>query len=253
MTSSLDDRSCKRCRRQFPSKTSLERHQCGVGFTCQFCKITLSTEKYLFNHLCDLKRRFLQRDDKSTKVAFAAYERFYVRSMNRRKPITYDEFDRSPFYAAFIRFARHLIDLGAISPMQFVDFLLRVEAPIDRWTDPVMYATYIRELNKNESPADAVERNLMVMEQWSIESGEDWRDFFRKVAPALATGWIRSGKISPWLLCTASSAWILMDRLSEEQICIVNEAIDADYWQAKISRHQETVEAIRNTLSENGI
>jgi hypothetical protein len=215
--------------------------------------VTLSNEKLLFNHLCDLKRRFLQRDDKSTKVALACYERFYIRSMNRRKPVTYDEFDRSQFYAAFIRFARYIIELGAISPMQFVDFLLRVETPIDRWTDPVVYATYIRELNKHEPPEKAIERNFMAMEQWSIETGEDWRDFFRKVAPALATLWIRNGKISPWLLCTASSACSLMDRLTEEQIHIVNEAINADYWEAKIARNQDTVVAMRTTLAENGI
>ena len=252
MTNSTDDR-CKLCGRLFVSKTSLARHQCTVGFTCQFCKVTLSSEKLLFNHLCDLKRRFLQRDDKSTKVAFAAYERFYIRSMNRRKPVTCDEFDRSQFYAAFIRFARYIIELGAISPMQFVDFLLRIETPIDRWTDPVIYATYIRELNKNESPAKAIERNFMVMEQWSIETGEDWRDFFRKVAPSLATLWIRNGKISPWLLCTASSAWSLLDRLNTEQVNIVNEAINADYWAAKMDRHQEAVAVIRHTLAENGI
>jgi hypothetical protein len=172
--------------------------------------------------------------------------------MNRRTPMTYDEFDRSRFYAAFVRFARYVIELGAISPLQFLDFLLRIEAPIDRWADPVMYSIYIRELNKNERPETAIERNLMVMEEWSNATGEDLRDFFHKVSPVLATLWIRNGKISPWLLCTASTVWGLLDRLNEEQTGIVNDIINTE-WRTKIKNNPGTVEVIHNTLAENGI
>jgi len=253
MTSSSDEPTCKLCGRQFSSKAGLSRHKCPNGFACEFCKVTLSTERLLINHVCEQKRRHLQRDDKSVKLAFFIYQHFYQVAMKRRQPPNYEQFAHSQFYTDFIRFARYLIDLGAISPRHFVDFLLRVEAPIARWTNPVMYATYIRELNKNETPDQAIERSFMLMEQWSVESGEDWRDFFRKLPPPQATLWIINGKISPWLLFTASSAPALMARLNTEQAAMVDQAIDTTYWRAKLARHQPIVDAFRTTLAENGI
>jgi len=219
-------------------------------FACGFCTKSFSREALLGNHVCEAKRRYLQREDKSVKLAFAAYERFY-RSLHRE--VTLPAFEKSKFYAAFVRFARYLMDLNAIHPLAFVDFLLRLEVPVDRWTNPTYYGTYIRELNKNETPNEAFDRNLMLMEQWANDVGEDWRNFFRKLAPAQAVQWIISGRISPWVLFTASSAAALFDRMTEEQMTLVNQAIDAKYWRAKIARHQEHVDEIRAMMIERNI
>ena len=53
--------------------------------------------------------------------------------MGRKKPQTYENFMKSPLYGAFVRFGKHLIDLNALNPIGFIDFLLRIEAPIDKW------------------------------------------------------------------------------------------------------------------------
>lgn len=221
-------------------------------FPCEFCSRVFTTELRLVKHVCEQKRRYLQRDDKPVKIAFLAYQRFYQRSM-RRNPPEYDKFAKSQLYTAFVRFGRHVIDLNAVNPMGFVDFLLNIEAPIDRWSSPVLYGTYIRELNKNETPLEAIERNFMLMQQWSVESGEDWRDFFRKIEPPRAALWIVSGRISPWVLLTASSAGDLMGRMSAAQLQMVEQAVDVGFWRIKLTRHQDEVELIRTLLEENGI
>jgi hypothetical protein len=220
-------------------------------FVCEFCRKTLASESRLFNHLCERKRRFLQRDDKSVRLAFAAYNHFYEKA--QRRSTTLDKFETSPYYAAFVKFARYLIDLNAVSPMGFVDFLLRIDAKLDHWTHPSYYGTYIRELSKNETPRDALVRNIMLMESWALDTGEDWRDFFRKISPAKATLWIMNGKISPWLLFTASSAPRLWERLTPEQRQKVNQAIDSQFWSAKIARHQSDVDEFCALLTKDRI
>lgn len=220
-------------------------------FVCQFCRKGFTTESRLLNHLCEPKRRFLQRDDKSVKLAFIAYQRFYERAM--RRETTQAKFEASQFYTAFVRFARYLLDVNAINPTAFVDFLIRVEAPVDKWTQPKYYSRYIQELNKNESLLDAIERSFMVMEHWAVDSDADWHDFFRCLSPAKATLWLISGKISPWLLFTASSAADLFKRLNAEQMAMIEQAIDVTFWRAKLARHQAEVDEIRVMLTEHGI
>jgi hypothetical protein len=241
------------CGREF-TKIGYSKHKCDQKieiFLCGFCKRDFTTETRLINHLCEKKRRFLQKDDKPVKLGFMAYARFFKLSMG--KQTTYEGFAKSKMYGAFIRFGKHIVDLNALNPIGFIDFLIRSEVKIDRWTDLVMYSTYIRELNKNEPPIDAIERNFMLMQQWSVSSGEDWCDFFRKVEPPQAVMWIVNGRLSPWLIFTASSAHILLARLSPEQNQMVESAIDAGFWRLKIERHKQDVDTIRIMLAENGI
>jgi hypothetical protein len=230
------------------------RHKCDKKvptFICEFCNRNFTSEKRLMNHLCEARRRHLQRDDKPVKLGFMAYERFLKRTM--RKHPTYESFSASSLYGAFIRFGRYLINLNAMNPLGFIDYLILAETPIARWTDNVMYSTYIRELNKNEPPIDAIERNFTLMQQWSTSSGEEWFDFFRKVEPPQAALWIANGRISPWLLFTASSAHALFARFTSEQTAMVENTIDPGFWQLKIERHKEEVNTIRAMLAENGI
>ena len=170
-----------------------------------------------------------------------------------KKPPTYESFAKSKMYIAFVRFGRQLIDLNAVNPLAFIDFLLRMQAPIDKWISPNLYNTYIRELNKNETPKDALARNIILMRQWADDNGDDWRDFFRKLDAPLAALWIVNGRISPWILFIASSAHDLMQRFNPEQIALIQPSIDPDFWRLKIERHQDDVEMLREELAKNGI
>lgn len=204
-------------------------------------------------HVCEQKRRFLQRDEKPIKLGFMAYQQFFMRSMRHREPPTYEKFAKSTLYLAFVRFGRHIVDLNAVNPLGFVDFLLRLEAPIDRWISPTLYETYIRELNKNETPLDALERSFGVMQNWASETGEDWHNFFRLIDVPLAALYIANGRISPWVLFIATTAHDLMQRFNPEQEALVDRCIDADFWRLKIQRHRTDVETIREVLAEHGI
>ena len=204
--------------------------------------------------MCERKRRYLQRDDKAVRLGLTAFQRFYQQSMRKRTPPTPDEFEKNQFYSAFVHFGKHIMDIKAINPLAFIDFVIRTQARIDDWTNQTVYNTYLRELTINELPLDAIERNFMLMEEWSIKHpGEKWQDFFRNIEPPLAVLWLISGRISPWLLFTASSAQDLLQRLSPEQLHRVESVIDRDFWHLKLERHKDEVEQIRTLLDENGI
>lgn len=223
-----------------------------TGFKCDFCRRTFVKEQTVLLHLCEPKRRYLQRDEKPVKLAFIAYQRFFLRSMPNKTP-TYESFTKSTLYLAFVRFGRHLIDLNAVNPLGFIDFLLRIETPIDKWSSPTLYETYIRELNKNETPLDAIERSFILMRQWAEDNGTEWHEFFRAIEVPLAALYIANGRISPWVLFIAQSAHELMQRFNPEQVALVERSIDPEFWRLKIERHHNDVEMIREELAAHGI
>lgn len=220
---------------------------------CSFCNKTFKREKSLLDHRCEKKARFLDRDERHVKFGLFAYQRFYAVAMRGSKPPDYDAFMRSQFYTAFVKFGRYVLDINAINPTDFIDFLIKAEVKVDHWTHQNVYATYLRELSKRESADAALERNLLLMQQWAVDTGHPWIEYFRMVPAPLAVMQIRSGRISPWVLYTASSGLELLGRLTPEQMDLVQDAIDPAFWETKLDKHADEVEVIRSVLDEAGL
>lgn len=222
-------------------------------FTCDYCNKDFVLERTFLVHMCERKRRWLDRDTKHVKLGFLVFQKFYSANYISRKDKTFEEFIRSEFYASFTAFGKYLIDINAINPSAFIEFMIRSGQPMRKWQSPVIYETYVRELNKKETPDAAVERHFMLMEQWAMETGEPMTDFFRKVAPAQATMWLRSGRISPWVLFNCDSALELLGRLSEEQTALVFSYIDPEFWDIKFKRNPVDADVVRQELKNIGM
>ena len=61
-----------------------------------------------------------------------------------------------------------MLEINAIDPEKFIDFVITTSIQTSG-TDAV-YETYIRELNKKETAERAVERGILLMQQWSREN-----------------------------------------------------------------------------------
>lgn len=181
------------------------------------------------------------------------FRKFYDVNFRSMKSRTYEDFMKSSHFAAFVKFSRYLLDINAINPEAFLDFLLRAQVPMKNWTLPFIYEQYIRELNKKETAEAAVERNILLMQQWEMASGLPWNEFFKQVSPNLATSYIRSGRLSPWVLYTASTSHELLTRFSDEQLKMIEQYVDPRFWQRKFLENPEDVEFIKELLKEAGV
>lgn len=219
---------------------------------CEFCKKEFARERTLINHMCEKKRRWLWRDDKHIRIGFMAFQKFYELSVRSKKPKTYSEFMDSAYFIAFTKFGRYIEHIHAIEVAGFVEFLIKGNVKLDDWTQEIWYESWTRELARKESPDRAIERNILLMEQWGRETGENWVDFFRMVSPPQAITWIRKGRISPWLLYSGVGH-ALFDRLSDEQLTLVKEWINPMVWLPKLKDHKEEVDDIRAILEEAGV
>ena len=220
---------------------------------CSFCKKEFVRELAFLEHMCEKKRRWGEQGTKHVVAGFRTYQRFYKSNNPRAREKTFEEFIHNRFYTDFVKFGRHLLDINAINPDAFIDFLIKNQIRLSQWQSPVVYETYVRELNKKESPDAAIERSFMLMLQWANETGEPWTDFFRKISPVLAVQWIQSGRISPWVIFTASSAEEMISRFSEEQTVLVYKYIDPRFWEVRMRRAKDDVEKIKSELDSAGL
>lgn len=204
-------------------------------------------------HACEKKRRWLARDEKAYKMAFVVFRKFYEINFRSMKPRTYEDFMESTHFTAFVKFGKYALDIQAINPEAFVEFLLKAQVPMKNWTVPFVYEQYVRELNKRESAEAALERNILLMQQWEMDSGLPWNEFFKHVSPNLATAYIRSGRLSPWVLYTASTSHELLERMSDEQLKMIEQYVDPRFWQRKFVECQDDVNFIKQLLQEAGV
>lgn len=222
---------------------------------CEFCKRTFHREKTLIDHGCEHKRRWFRRDDPPNRLGFMAWTRFYeLNDFNgQKKSSSHMDFLNSQFYTAFVKFGKHMIDINAIEPAKFIDFVIKNNLPLDRWTHDFVYEQYIRELIKKETPEQALERMILLMQQWSMQTGEPWQDFFRKINTNLAVQWIKTGRISPWLLYNVESALSLIARCSLEQQQMIKEFAPVGPWKLRFKKNVDSIGWIRKTMTEAGV
>lgn len=223
---------------------------------CEFCRRAFVKEINLINHNCEKKRRWFQRDEPHARYGFIAWSRFYeLNTFGKTKDFknNHRNFIDSRYYNAFINFGKHLRDLNAINPPKFIDYVIKNNLPLDKWTHDFVYEQYVRELTRNEPPEQALERNIMLMKEWSMQTGENWYDFFRKLNPNQGALWIKSGRISPWVLYNADSSIDFFERCSPEQLSMIKDHAPPGPWKIKFGKNKDSCEFIRNTLREGGM
>jgi hypothetical protein len=224
-----------------------------LKFVCQFCEKAYVQESRFLAHSCTRKTRYNSKEEKWFKLAFKAYRRAFEHASGRKKTYTIDDFIRSYYYTAFVAYGKYLVSKNVIMPDYYTDYLIKGRTCIDDWAKDSVYEEFVRNLNKAETPMDALNRNLLLMEEWGLSNNEDWRDFFRKIPPSLAALWIRSGRISPWMLFLAPSSRDLLIRMSDEQLDIVKGVIEDRFWLRRTSKFEEESRIIQQILEKEGL
>lgn len=206
------------------------------------------------SHPCKARDRWLVKDEKSTRTGFLLFKKFMERAITlSNASIDYGYFVKSTYFDQFVAFGKHVNDINAIRPESFMEFLLRAKVPLSKWTVDFVYDQYVRELNKKETADAAVERTILLFQQWAQDSGHEWHNFFRVIHPNQAVNYIRSGRVSPWILYTAPSSSQLFDRMSDEQLSLIEKYVEPRFWQYKFDQESEYVDFVKNVLTEYGL
>ena len=89
-------------------------------YKCIHCGKSFLKEKTLMAHMCEPKRRHLQKDEKRVQVGFMTFNKFYTQ-VQKSKEKTYAEFCKSSYYNAFVKFGSFVTNVQCLYPEKFID------------------------------------------------------------------------------------------------------------------------------------
>lgn len=218
-------------------------------FVCEYCKKEFVKEKTLFVHVCEQKRRHLNKGEKHVQAGFMAYTKFYeVAQKNTKK--TFEDFVESPYYTAFVKFGSFFVNTNPIYPERFIEFVIRSNTKLDAWCSDNLYDIYIAELIKQEPADGAIQRTIQTMMDWADKNNSTWEHYFLYVNLNRLTHDVKEGLISPWMLLNIQSGKDALQKMNDEQLEIISTIIDPQFWKRKFKNYPADVELIKDVIKE---
>jgi hypothetical protein len=218
--------------------------------TCTYCGKSFQKERTLQVHVCEPKRRHLQKNEKWVQNGFMVFQRFYQVHQNNSKPKTYDQFCDSSYYNAFVKFGRFIMHINPLYPEKYIEYVIRSQIKLDHWARDDLYETYLIDTLKSEPLESALQRSIKTMMEWATEQNVQWSDYFRLVNTTRAVAHIQQGGVSPWLILGCSAGKKMLNSFSDEQLQMVQRFIDPKFWNNKFRNYPADVMFVQETAKE---
>ena len=221
-------------------------------FTCPYCGAKFAKEKTLAVHMCEQKRRFVQKDERRVQLGYQTFMRFYELCQKSSKQKSYEDFCKSPYYTAFVKFGSFVSNVKPLYPEKYIDHVVTSGVKLDHWCREEMYEQYAINLIKKEGVETALERSVITMMEWADEQEQaPWNHYFHHVSLNRAVWHIRDGKISPWLILNCASGKEMLSKLNDEQLEIVYPMINPEHWAVRFKRQTADVQLVKDVAKES--
>ena len=217
---------------------------------CVHCKKKFVNPRTLFNHVCEQKRRVLQKDEKRVQTGYYVFNKFFQLTQNNRSAKTYEEFCKSPYYNAFVKFGSFVNNVNVLYPDKFIEHLIKKEIKLDNWCKESIYNQYLYDMIKIESSEAALERSLSSMIEWADENKSVYSHYFIYATTNRITHDIITGKISPWVILNTTNGKKAIKNLNDEQLKLIEPAFDLVYWKQKFNDKPADVVHIKQLCKE---
>ena len=222
-------------------------------YICQYCGHGYTKEKTLAVHLCEQKRRALAKTEKHVMLGYDTYNRFYRKTQNSKQDKTYEDFAKSPYYNAFVKFGSFVSNVNPLYPDRFINWVVVSGVKLDHWCRDELYDQYVLDLIRTENVETALERSINHMIKWGKENSAEWNHYFLYVNLNRATYDIRDGKISPWILLNSINGRALLSKLNDEQLMSISPQIDPIFWNQRFRKNIKDVELVKQVVKESNI
>jgi hypothetical protein len=222
-------------------------------FTCQHCNAGFMRENTLTVHMCEQKRRFLSKDEKHVLLGYQTYVRFFQLSQKVKNIKTYEEFAKSQYYNAFVKFGSFLSNVNPLYPDRYIDFVVTSGVKLDHWCRETLYYSYVLDLIKKEPAEVAIQRSIQTMMDWAENNNSQWNHYFKYVSLNRVVYDIKDGKISPWMVLNSATGRSMLSRLNDEQLNIIFEVMDPDFWRSRFKKYPVDMDLVSEVIKEGNL
>ena len=224
-----------------------------IKFSCEFCKREFVRERTLLSHLCEQKNRWNNRDHIGNRLGFQSWLQFYAKnSMSKTKNKTQEEFIKSPYYTAFVKFGNYCAEVNVINVSRFVDWLIHEQIKLDNWNSDTVYTKFLIDYLRKEDAFDAIHRSVETCIKLGAAENIQPGDVLRYCNVNRICYAITTGKISPWMLYCSNSGVRFLETLNPDHVRLVSDYINPEQWALKFHRDENLKQQIRDTLKLAG-
>jgi len=220
---------------------------------CEYCKKSFRRISTLSAHLCEPKRRAKQEKETGVQIGLKAFNAFTKSFKPSSKDISYQEFCKSQYYLAFVRFGQYVVSVGCVNVEQYLKWLLKNEVRLDIWNKDSNYDLFLIEYIRNERVELALERSIKTMTTWAEENNSVFSHFFLYANANKICQLINAGKISPWVVYNCESGQKTLENLSSDQLQMIYSLVDPEFWIKRFKKDTEDVEWIKGILQIAGL
>jgi hypothetical protein len=204
-------------------------------------------------HMCEQKRRALQKGEKRVQLGYIAFNQFYKLSAGAKKDKTYEEFCKSSYYNAFVKFGSFVSNVKPLYPEKYINYVVTSGVKLDQWCREEMYESYAIDLIKKEGVETALERSVNTMVEWAKENNSVWNHYFNYVSLNRAVWHIKDGKISPWLVLNCKSGKEMLGKFNDEQLGLIYNIMDPQHWAMRFKRQTNDVQLVKDVAKESSL
>ena len=223
-----------------------------MSYQCEFCNRQFQRESTILVHMCEPKRRRLERSERGVQLGLQAYVRFYEITQSSARTRTFEDFCDSPYYRAFVKWGRYCVNTRVINPTQFLEWLLRNNRKIDRWATDGHYEEFLLDYVRRESADDALFRAISWSLDWADANTAPAHDCLRYGNANSICHAITTGRLSAWVIYNCDSGQALLARFMPEQVAMIWPWIDTDVWNQRFRDFPADREFVQDTLRKAG-
>ena len=195
----------------------------------------------------------MQKDEKRVQAGYMAYNRFFQLTQNAKKLKSYEDFCKTAYYNAFVKFGSFINNVNPLYPDKFIDFVIKSGVKLDHWCRDALYEQYLYEMLKVEPVEAAVQRSIATMMEWADANNAPFTHYFNYVNLNRAVHHIKDGKISCWVMLNCTSGKNMLDKFTDEQLELIAPAFDLAYWMKKFKENPADVTLVKEICKETGI
>lgn len=218
--------------------------------SCEYCNKSFIKQGSFLTHLCEPKRRWMDRDMPTNRTAYSAWKYYFSKHHPNMKSIEYQDFIKNYYYNSFMKFAAYCINIKVVNIILFLDYLVSHKAPINKWCNDTHYSKFLLQYLKLEDINDAFRRSIRTIEQMCEEENIQVKDAFKYLNGNRLCQKIYQGSISPWVLYNSNSAIDFLHNLNEDQVRIIYDIINPDIWKLKLFREQDKTGHVKGLLKD---
>lgn len=219
---------------------------------CEHCGKEFTSLKIFQKHKCATMKRLEAGYTEAGKLALSIFN-FYLVTYH---PAVYEvgkeyrEFIKSYHYKLFIKFAEYCLDIKAVEPLKYCEYLMTNKVKSRDWMKDSQYSRYLKWYIREEDPYYAIERSVINLMKECDLRGLSLTNAFVGIHPNRICSMVANGSVSPWLLYQSKSGKNALAQMNEGQVSLIYEYIDPPKWALKFNRQAKIVIDIQQIFTE---